>query len=147
MMDTTLPGNHGMGRAILSPGFHLAFYIGIIAWEMATSILLWWSVLRLLRALRLPGSEIQCRETNGGSSPHALVADVVSGISHRRRRVVSHVAIARLEWQGCSLSEFWRCRSSAFDSLAARKPASKPDRPRVGAGWCCQFPIPKPPSC
>ena len=37
-MDSTFPGNHGMGRAVLSPGMHLAFYIGIIAWEIATTI-------------------------------------------------------------------------------------------------------------
>jgi predicted small integral membrane protein len=53
-MDSTFPGNHGMWRAVLSPGIHLAFYIGIIAWEIVTSILLWWGVARLLRALRLP---------------------------------------------------------------------------------------------
>ena len=55
-MDSTFPGNHGMGRAIPSPGFQLAFYLGIIAWEIATTILLWWGVVRLLRALRLPAS-------------------------------------------------------------------------------------------
>jgi len=53
-MDSTFPGNHGMGRAVLSPEMHLAFYIGIIAWEIATTILLWWGVVQLLRALRLP---------------------------------------------------------------------------------------------
>ncbi len=51
-MDSTFPGNHAMGRAILSPAFHLAFYIGIIAWEIVTTVLLWWGVVRLLRALR-----------------------------------------------------------------------------------------------
>ena len=55
-MDSTFPGNLGMGRAIPSPGFQLAFYLGIIAWEIATTILLWWGVVRLLRALRLPAS-------------------------------------------------------------------------------------------
>ncbi|MDR3772461.1 MAG: DUF2165 domain-containing protein [Terracidiphilus sp.] len=49
-MDSTFPGNRAMGRAILSPAFHLAFYIGIIAWEVVTAILLWWGVVRLLRA-------------------------------------------------------------------------------------------------
>lgn len=53
-MDSTFPGNHGMWRALLSPSFHLAFYLGIIAWEIATTILIWWGVVRLLRALRLP---------------------------------------------------------------------------------------------
>jgi predicted small integral membrane protein len=52
-MDSTFPGNHGMGRALTSPAAHLAFYYGIIAWEIATTILLWWGVVRLLRASRL----------------------------------------------------------------------------------------------
>src|ERR1035438_6930847 len=41
-MDTTFPGNHGMGRALTSPAAHLAFYLSIIAWEIVTTILLWW---------------------------------------------------------------------------------------------------------
>jgi predicted small integral membrane protein len=55
-MDTTFPGNHGMGRAIHSPAIHLAFYLGIIAWEIATAILLWWGALKLLRVVRRPAS-------------------------------------------------------------------------------------------
>lgn len=55
-MDSTLPGNHGMWRAVPLPAFHLAFYIGIIAWEIATTILLWWGVVRLLRAACLSAS-------------------------------------------------------------------------------------------
>jgi predicted small integral membrane protein len=43
-----------MWRAILSPTVHLAFYLSIIAWEFATTILLWWGVANLLRALRQP---------------------------------------------------------------------------------------------
>jgi predicted small integral membrane protein len=53
MMDTTLPGNHGQWRALTSPTAHLAFYLGIIAWEFANTILLWWGAARLLLALRL----------------------------------------------------------------------------------------------
>ena len=53
-MDSTFPGNHGMWRALLSPGFHLAFYLGIIGWEIGTTVLLWWGVTRLARSLRLP---------------------------------------------------------------------------------------------
>ena len=53
-MDSTFPGNHLMWRALPSPAFHLAFYLGIIAWEIATTILLWWGVAKLLQALRLP---------------------------------------------------------------------------------------------
>jgi predicted small integral membrane protein len=54
MMDTTFPGNHGMWRALPATGFHLAFYIGIIAWEIATAVLLWWAIVRLLRSLKDP---------------------------------------------------------------------------------------------
>ena len=56
-MDSTFPGNHGMWRALPSPAFHMVFYISIIAWEAATMILLWWGVVKLLRALRLSAAE------------------------------------------------------------------------------------------
>lgn len=55
-MDTTFPGNHGLWRAIHSPAIHIAFYLTIIAWEIATAILMWWGAVRLARALRLPAS-------------------------------------------------------------------------------------------
>ncbi len=51
-MDSTFPGNHGMWRAMPSPTFHLVFYLSIIAWECATTILLWWGAANLFRALR-----------------------------------------------------------------------------------------------
>jgi predicted small integral membrane protein len=56
MMDTTFPGNNGMGRALTAPGFHLAFYISIIAWEFVTCILLWWGVVKLGQTLRQPAT-------------------------------------------------------------------------------------------
>jgi predicted small integral membrane protein len=51
-MDSTFPGNRGMWRALPSPAIHLAFYWGIIAWEITTTILLCWGTVRLSRALR-----------------------------------------------------------------------------------------------
>ena len=57
MMDSTFPANRGMWRAIDSTTIHLAFYIGIIAWEIVTMILLWCGVANLARALRLPAQE------------------------------------------------------------------------------------------
>jgi predicted small integral membrane protein len=57
MMDSTFPGNQGMWRAMTSPSMHLAFYIGIISWEIVTTILLWWGAVNLLRALRRPALE------------------------------------------------------------------------------------------
>jgi predicted small integral membrane protein len=55
-MDSTFPGNHGLGRALPQPAIHLTFYLGIIGWEIATTVLLWWGVIRLARALRLSSS-------------------------------------------------------------------------------------------
>jgi predicted small integral membrane protein len=54
MMDTTFPNNHGMWRALNAPRIQLAFYLCIIAWEIVTMALLWWGIIRLLPALRLP---------------------------------------------------------------------------------------------
>jgi predicted small integral membrane protein len=51
-MDSTFPGNHGMWRALPSPAFHMAFYLGIIAWEIVTTVLLWWGAVRLLRKMK-----------------------------------------------------------------------------------------------
>jgi predicted small integral membrane protein len=45
-----------MGRALTQPPFHLAFYFGIIAWEIANTILVWWGLARLARTLRLNAS-------------------------------------------------------------------------------------------
>jgi predicted small integral membrane protein len=56
-MDTTFPGNNGMWRAMPSPTWHWAFFGSIIAWEIASAILLWWGVARLLRALRRSAAE------------------------------------------------------------------------------------------
>jgi len=63
MMDTTIPGNHGMWRALTSPGIHLAFYLGIIAGELVTALLLAWGALRLLRALRSPAAEFDAAKS------------------------------------------------------------------------------------
>ena len=56
-MDSTFPGNHGMYRALSSPTWDLAFYSSIIAWEIATTILLWWGFAKLLEARHLVASK------------------------------------------------------------------------------------------
>lgn len=56
LMDSTFPGNHGMWRAIHSPGLHLVFYWMIIAWEFASTVLMWWGFADLFRALPQPAS-------------------------------------------------------------------------------------------
>ena len=52
MMDSTFPGNHGMWRALNQPGWHMVFYLSIIAWEFVTVALCWWGGLRMAQALR-----------------------------------------------------------------------------------------------
>lgn len=56
LMDTTLPGNGGLWRAISSPAVDRIFYSTIIAWEFITCVLLWWGLARLARALRQPAA-------------------------------------------------------------------------------------------
>ena len=57
MMDSTFPGNHLMWRALPFPAVQMAFYIGIIAWETLTMILLWGGAVRLFAALRLSAED------------------------------------------------------------------------------------------
>jgi predicted small integral membrane protein len=52
MMDSTLPGNRGMWRALNSPVWHTSFYLSIITWEVITMILCWWGGVNLARSLR-----------------------------------------------------------------------------------------------
>ena len=52
MMDSTLPGNRGMWRAINTPLLHTAFYVSIITWEIITTLLCWWGGFRMVKALR-----------------------------------------------------------------------------------------------
>ena len=72
-MDSILPGNHAMWRAMPWPVIHLVFYWIIIAWEFATGILAWgdsfvsceWFADRLLlstqkNAWRWPRSRCRC---------------------------------------------------------------------------------------
>jgi predicted small integral membrane protein len=55
-MDATFPGNRGLWRAISSPSLQLAFYIGIIAWEIVTTGIAWWGAACLARAWRKPAA-------------------------------------------------------------------------------------------
>lgn len=55
-MDSTSPGNHGMWRAMSSPGVHLVFYWLVILWEIVTATMTWWGLVSLARALRGPAN-------------------------------------------------------------------------------------------
>jgi predicted small integral membrane protein len=52
MMDSTLPGNHAMWRAINPPAVHTVFYLTIITWEFSTMLLCWWGGIRLAKSLK-----------------------------------------------------------------------------------------------
>jgi predicted small integral membrane protein len=56
MMDSTYPGNHGVWRAINAPFWHVLFFIGIVTWELAATVLCWWGGLRLARAIGQPAA-------------------------------------------------------------------------------------------
>lgn len=62
LMDSTIPGNREMWRAVRSPGLHLAFYWSIIAWETATTVLLWWGWIALIRAVQAPADAFHRRK-------------------------------------------------------------------------------------
>jgi predicted small integral membrane protein len=49
LMDSTFPGNHGMGRALHPVALHLAFYVGIIAYEAFNMALCWVAAINLFR--------------------------------------------------------------------------------------------------
>lgn len=57
LMDATLPGNHGVWRAIHPIWIQKTFYDFIILWEIATMTLCWWGCIRMLRKLRAPADE------------------------------------------------------------------------------------------
>jgi len=53
-MDSTLPGNQGMWRAVHSSFAYHSFYASIICWEALTAALTWTGAGLLLRKLRAP---------------------------------------------------------------------------------------------
>jgi predicted small integral membrane protein len=59
MMDSTLPANHGMWRAMNLPVMHTAFYVAIIAWELVTMLLCWWGGFRLAGMLSATVGDFQ----------------------------------------------------------------------------------------
>ena len=59
LMDSTFPGNHGMGRAIHPLWVHALFYDSIIAWEAITMLLTWIGAWKLLRAMGAPQIDFQ----------------------------------------------------------------------------------------
>ena len=113
MMDSTFPGNHGMWRAVKSPLVHAVFYIGIIAWESVTMLLCWWGWVAEIVS-RGQGAIRRCTERRRDCADDEP-ADVVGGIPRCRGRVVSDVAVAKVEWAGSGIPNVYSCRCGVFD--------------------------------
>jgi predicted small integral membrane protein len=107
MMDTTTPGNHGMWRALPSPAFHLAFYFGVIAWEVVNTVLLWWGVVRLARALRGPARAFNAAK---GVPVMALTLSLLMWL-------VAFLAVGA-EWFLMWQSHTWNGQEAAFRMFA-----------------------------
>jgi predicted small integral membrane protein len=102
-MDSTFPGNRGMWRALSSPAMQLAFYLSIIIWEIATMLLLWWGVARLLRALRLPRAKFE------GAKRISVVALTLSMLMW----LVAFLSVGA-EWFLMWQSRTWNGQEAAF---------------------------------
>ena len=106
-MDSTFPGNHGLWRAITWPAAHLTFYISIIAWEIATALLLWWGGIRLLRARRQANGEFHRAK---GIAVLGLTASMLMFL-------VAFLAIGA-EWFLMWQSHIWNGQEAAFRMFA-----------------------------
>ena len=120
LMDSTFPGNHGMWRALSSPALHLAFYLSIIAWEIVTTILLWWGVVSSFALLRQPAAAFNAAKRMR-SWRSRFPADVARGLSRRGRRVVPDVAVAHMERAGRAVRNFAVVGMVLLFLISARK--------------------------
>jgi len=107
LMDTTFPGNRGMGRAIHMPWAHLAFYLVIIAWEICIALLAWWGAARLLRARTAPAAQFDAAKSIGIV---ALTASLLLWL-------VAFIAVGG-EWFLMWQSATWNGQETAFRNFA-----------------------------
>lgn len=107
MMDSTFPGNHGLWRAIHTPWIHLAFYLGIIAWEILNAALSGWGSVALLRALHRPQPEFHRAKEVG-------VVALTSGMLQWFAAFLCVGAEWFLMWQ----SKLWNGQDAAFRMFA-----------------------------
>ncbi len=107
LMDTTFPGNGGMGRAIHAPWAHLAFYLAIIAWEILIALLTWWGAARLLRVRTAPAARFNAAKAVGIT---ALTASLLLWL-------VAFLAVGG-EWFLMWQSAAWNGQQAAFRNFA-----------------------------
>jgi len=103
MMDSTLPNNHGMWRAINSPGVHTAFYLSIIVWEFVTMLLCWWGGFRLAKML---SASVRDFESAKGVAIAALTLSLLMWL-------VAFLSIGG-EWFLMWQSKTWNGQEAAF---------------------------------
>jgi predicted small integral membrane protein len=107
MMDSTFPGNRGMWRAVRAPWLHLAFYLGIIGWEIVNGVLSWWGSVALLRGLRKSEAEFRQAKQIG----------VVALTSGMLQWFVAFLCIGA-EWFLMWQSKLWNGQDAAFRMFA-----------------------------
>jgi len=107
MMDSTFPGNKGMWRAVSAPWVHVAFYLGIICWEIVNAVLCWWGSIALFRALRGTAAEFASAKSVG-------VAALTSGML---QWFVAFLCIGA-EWFLMWQSKVWNGQEAAFRMFA-----------------------------
>jgi predicted small integral membrane protein len=107
MMDSTFPGNRGMWRAIGMPWVHVAFYLGIIGWEIVNAVLCWWGAVALLRTLRLTSAEFRLAKSVG----------VVALTSGMLQWFVAFLCVGA-EWFLMWQSKSWNGQEAAFRMFA-----------------------------
>lgn len=103
MMDSTFPGNHGMWRAIHTPGMQTAFYLAIIAWEFVTMLLCWWGGFRLAAMLSASVADFQSAK---GAAIAALTLSLLMWL-------VAFLSIGG-EWFLMWQSKTWNGQEAAF---------------------------------
>jgi predicted small integral membrane protein len=107
MMDTTFPGNRGMWREMSSSFWHLSFYLSIIAWECVTTVLCWWGVVKLARALRGPAAAFNAAK---GVAVAALTLSMMMWL-------VAFLSVGA-EWFLMWQSHLWNGQEAAFRMFA-----------------------------
>lgn len=103
MMDSTLPDNRVMWRALNSPAWHTVFYVSIIVWECFVMLFCWWGSFRLARALA--GTAVQFNEAKG-----TAVAALTCGLL---MWLLAFLAIGG-EWFLMWQSKTWNGQEAAF---------------------------------
>ena len=107
MMDSTFPGNRGMWRAVRAPRVHMAFYLGIIGWEILNAVLSSWGSVALFRGLHKPETEFRQAKQIG----------VVALTSGMLQWFVAFLCVGA-EWFLMWQSKLWNGQDAAFRMFA-----------------------------